>query len=38
VQDKHHDARSAYLEWLQSGKARSGYLFQRMQKLVPVLS
>ena len=32
VQDKHHEARSAYLEWLQNGKARSGYLFQCMQK------
>ena len=32
VQDKHHEARNAYLEWLQSGKSRSGYLFHRMQK------
>jgi len=32
VQDKHTEARSAYLSWLQSGKPRSGYLFQLMQR------
>jgi len=32
VDEKHNEARNAYLEWLRDGKPRFGVLFQRMQR------